>query len=243
MSDNNLSHEDLVNDILGSIPDVETMEVKLPSLGRLYGLNSEYVHLRAMTFEDEKALLRLKNKNEAVNLLISRCVEENINPRDLIPQDKIFLVVNIRNLSVGPNYDINITCGNCNKVNPVSIDVLETFSCDYPEEPLAQTTEIELPVIKKKVVVRRATSDELEQPQEKLYNDIWKFVHSIEGIQSGQVIYDVVSRLPRKDIHAIVNSISCSELGLNTKFLFICSECEHEEVNDLTMQPDFFTMR
>ena len=243
MSNNNLSHEDLVNDILGSIPDVETMEVKLPSLGQLYGLKSEYVHLRAMTFDDEKALLRLKNKNEAVNLLISRCVEEDINPRELIPQDKIFLVVNIRNLSVGPTYDINITCGNCSKVNPVSIDVLNTFICEYPDEPITKTVEIELPVIKKKVVVRRATSEELEQPQEKLYNDIWKFVLAIEGIQSGQVIYDVVSRLPRKDIHQIVNAISCTELGLNTKFLFICSECNHEEVNDLTMQPDFFTMR
>lgn len=235
--------DDLVSEILGSIPEVERSEVRLPSLGKIYGLESEYVHLRAMTFEDEKALLSLKDKTQAVNLLISRCLEEDIDPRNLIQQDKIFLIVNIRNLSVGSDYEFSITCGECGTVNEAKVDVLNTFTCTYPEEPLERNVEIELPVIKKKVVVRRATATELEQPMDKLYENLWKFVVAIAGNSSTKVKYEVINKLPRKDIHAIVKALGGEEIGLNTDFFFVCAECGHEEVSDLALNPDFFTMR
>jgi len=244
MSNNVEQNDTIIQEILDSIPQVDTMQVKLPSLGKnLYGLKSEYVTLRAMTFDDEKALLRLKNKADAVNLLIARCVEEDLDPRELISQDKIFLVVNIRNLSIGSDYNISITCGNCGNNDHLKVNVLDTFKCNYPEKPIEQEVEIELPVIKKKVVVRRATSQELEQPQEKLYDDIWRFVLSIEGISSGQFIYDIVNKLPRKDIHEIVKYMGCDEIGLDTRFMYTCSKCGAREESDLTTQPDFFTMR
>jgi len=235
--------DDIVSQILGSIPEVERAEVRLPSLGKIYGLESEYVHLRAMTFDDEKALLALKDKSQAINLLISRCLEENIDPRSLIQQDKIFLIIQIRNLSVGSNYDVDIFCNSCNEKNSFTVDVLNTFSCNYPDEPLEKTREIELPVIKQKVVVRRATATELEQPTEKLYQNLWRFVVSIAGNSSTKVKIEVMDKLPRKDIHAIVNALGSSEIGLNTNFLFQCEHCGFEEVNDLTTSPDFFTMR
>lgn len=233
----------LVSEILGSIPEVERAEVRLPSLGRIYGLESDYIHLRAMTFDDEKALLSLKDKTQAVNLLISRCLEEDIDPRSLIQQDKIFIIVNIRNLSVGNEYEFNITCSECGKVNEAKVDVMNTFTCTYPEEPLEKIVEIELPVIKKKVQVRRATSTELEQPMDKLYQNLWKFVVAIEGNSSTKLKFEVVNKLPRKDIHAIVKSLGSDEVGLNTDFFFTCAECGSEEVSDLALNPDFFTMR
>ena len=98
----------LVSEILGSIPEVERAEVRLPSLGRIYGLESDYIHLRAMTFDDEKALLSLKDKTQAVNLLISRCLEEDIDPRSLIQQDKIFSYFFSNLLRIFCNMSINL---------------------------------------------------------------------------------------------------------------------------------------
>jgi len=236
------SVDDIVNSILENVPEIGTNRVRLPSLGQIYGLDSEYVTIRGMTFDDEKALLAVKDKAQAIDLLISRCVEENINPRKLIAQDKIFIVVNIRSLSVGSNYDVSITCGNCSEVSKVSLDVLDVFKCNYPEAPVSQTVEIELPVSKKKVVVRRASSVELENP-EKIYDNLWSFIESIEGIINGQVRLEVVKKLPLKDIHAIIRALNCDDIGLDTAFIFQCFECGHEEVTDLSLNQDFFMMR
>ena len=237
------SVDEIVNSILENIPEVERAEVRLPSLGKMYGLDSDIVHLRALTFDDEKALLGLKDKRQALNFIISRCMEEQIDPNILIQQDKMYLIVCIRNLSVGHKYDINVTCGECSQVSQLSVDVLETFRCDYPDEPLEPLIEFELPVLKKKIVVRRATATELEQPMEKLYENIWRFVNSIDGNSSTAVKLAVIGKLPRKDIHAIIEKISNNDVGLQTSFLFTCNNCGNEEVSDLLSNPDFFTMR
>ena len=244
---NNKSQEmnldDIVDSILDNVPQTESMTVRLPSLGKIYGLENEFVTIRGMTFEDERALVKLKNKTQAVNLLISRCVEEDLDPRQLIPQDKIFIIIHIRALSVGTNYDISITCGNCEKVSNLGIDVLNTFNCDYPEAPIEGTVEVFLPTIKKTALVRRASSSDLESNQDALYNRLWQYVKAIDGREETAVIMAVVNKLPIKDVHTIIDALSCEDISLNTEFIFECSECGHEEVTNLSLSNDFFTMR
>jgi len=78
---------------------------------------------------------------------------------------------------------------------------------------------------------------------QKLYDNLWRFVNSIDGIVSTAVKLAVVAKLPRKDIHAIIEKISNNDVGLQTSFIFTCDNCGHEEVSDLLNDPDFFTMR
>lgn len=237
------SVDDIVNELLGSIPQTQTSEVRLPSLGKIYGLESDIVHVRGMTFEDEKALLAARSRGQAVDMLISRCVEENINPRDLIPEDKIFLVVNIRVLSIGSEYTVKINCGNCEESSNLTIDVTDAFPVRYPEEALPRAREVLLPTIKKKALVRLASSEELENPEKNIYPKLWQFVQSIEGHSSAGVIMPVVSKLPIQDIHAIINGLSAKDIGLDTRFKFTCVHCNHEEETNLAISQDFFSMK
>ena len=237
------SVDDIVNSILSNAPQTDEKMVRLPSLGAIYGLKQDYVTLRAMTFDDEKALLNARNPSDAINMLISRCVKEDINPRDMIAQDKMFIVVNIRTLSVGNDYDLIITCGNCGHQNDVKIDVINTFPCDYPDEPISHTVEFELPVLKKKIVVRRATSSELEMPTTQLLEKLWQFVISIDGKSDGQIRHAVMQKIPRKDAHEIIKNLGCQGIGLDTRFMLTCENCQSEEVHNIAFNEDFFTMK
>jgi len=243
MNSNQVNIDDVVNEILGSIPQTQTSVVRLPSLGKMYGLKSPEITVRGMTFDDEKALLNVKNRSQAVDTLISRCVKEDINPRELIPQDKIYIVVVIRALSIGNNYDIKLSCNNCEEESTLTVDVLNTFECRYPEAPLEFIKEIELPSVKKKAKIRLATSNELEQSPQKLYASLSSFVVEIDGRREYAIISKVLEKLPLGDMHTIVKALSNDEIGLDTRFRFKCDHCSYEEETTLSISQDFFMMR
>jgi len=239
------SDDDIINKILENVSLVDDYrEVRLPSLGMgVYNLNSDSIHVRGMTFEDEKALASLKDKTKIMDILIERCVKEEINPAELLPQDKIYLMVHIRSISVGSSQEVAVTCPKCAKKSSVEVDVLETFPCTYPEEALQKDVELELPTLKKVVKLRRISSGDLEKyKNEELLNNLWRFVLIIDGNSNPKIRAKVIDKLPRQDIKVIISTIMCEEIGLDTRFMFSCISCGHEELTDFNFQDGFFTM-
>jgi len=239
----NQNVDDLVSNILGGIPKVEYSEVKLPSLATaLYGLETPYLHVRPMTFADEKAVAAAKKK-EGMDILLSRCVEENINPKNLLMQDKLAILFHLRAISVGNEYSFNITCNQCESINENVVDIINTFPCKYAEEPVERTVKLKLPESGKEVVIRRASSSDLEQDQMKILNELWRFMIEIEGITNAKVRAQVIDYLPRKDVHFIIKHVTLSDIGIDQKFLFVCANCGHQELEELKLTSDFFTMK
>jgi len=239
----NQNVDDLVKNIIGDIPQVQYSEVKLPSLGTsIYGLETPFVHIRPMTFADEKAVLASKKK-QGMNILLSRCIEEDIDPRTLLLQDKLTILFHLRAISIGENYEFNITCQECDTVNETRVDILKSFPCNYAEEPVEKTVRVKLPASGKEVVLKRALSYELEEDQLRVMNELWRYMIEIEGITNAKVRAQVVDYLPRKDIHFMVKEIMMSDIGIDQKFIFICSKCGHEELEELKLTSDFFTMK
>lgn len=239
------SDDDIINKILENVSLVDDYrEVRLPSLGMgLYNIPSDTIHVRGMTFEDEKVLASAKDKTKIMDILIDRCVKEDIDPAQLLPQDKIYLMVHIRSISVGSSHSVNVTCPKCSKKSTVEVNVLETFPCIYPNEPLERDVEIELPILKKKVKVRRLSSGDLERyKNEELLNNLWRFVLVIDGNSNAKIRAKVIDKLPRQDIKLIISTIMCEDIGLDTRFMFSCISCGHEELTDFSFQEGFFTM-
>lgn len=235
--------DDLVKNIIGEIPTVEYVEVKLPSLGTaIYGLETPFVHIRPMTFADEKVIISSK-KNSGMNILLSRCIEEDIDPKSLLVADKLAILFNLRALSVGNEYEFQIPCKNCETKSKTSVDVLKTFPCKYSEQPIEKTIRTKLPETQKEVVIRRASSFEVEEDQLRVINELWRYMLEIEGITNAKVRSQVIDYLPRKDIHFMVEQITLPNLGIDQKFLFHCSKCGHEELEELKLSSDFFTMK
>lgn len=235
--------DDLVKSIIGEVPKVEYEEVKLPSLGTtIYGLETPYVHIRPMTFADEKVIMSAKRK-AGLNILLSRCIEESIDPKTLLLRDKLAILFHLRALSVGNEYEFNTTCRSCETTSKTVVDVLKTFPCKYADEPIERTVKVKLPESGKEVVIKRASSSDLEEDQMKIVNELWRYMLEIEGITNAKVRSQVIEYLPRKDVHFMVEHITLPNIGIDQKFLFHCSKCGHEELEELKLSSDFFTMK
>lgn len=237
--------DDIVNKILGNVSSGEDYsEVRLPSLAtNLYDVPSDVINIRGMTFEDEKVIATLKDKSKVMDVLIERCVKENINAKQLIPQDKVFLMMHLRAMSVGPKYNFSVNCPKCEKKSEIELDVLDTFPCKYPEEPLQKVREISLPMLQKNVTVKRASSSELDAlGTAGLLTNLWRFVLSIDGHTNARIRAKVIDKLPREDIREIIKIITSEEVGLETRFMFGCSFCGHEELTEFEFHKGFFTM-
>jgi hypothetical protein len=238
----NQNVDDIVQEILGGIPVTEYAEVKLPSLATdMYELADPVIHLRPMTFADEKAILSVKNK-QGLNLLLERCIEEDLNPRNLLVQDKLTILFHLRALSVGPDYDLNVTCSECETASKITLNILESFPINYAEEPVTKTKTITLPVLGKEALIKRVSSYELEQ-NDNILNELWRYVLEIAGNSNAKVRAQVIDKLPRKDIHYIIEEITLPNLGIDKKFIYKCSNCKHEEIKEMQLSTDFFTMK
>jgi len=238
----NQNVDDIVNDILGNLPQVEYVEVELPSRAtEMYGLTDPVLHIRAMTFEDEKIMLA--KKKGGMNALLARCIEEDIDPKALLMQDKLALLFNLRAISVGDTYDLEITCSECETKSQTTVDVLQSFPVKYADPPIQQKVTIMLPSIQKEAVVRRATSAEFEEKGQNIFDELWRYVIEIAGHTSAKVRAQVLSRLPRKDIHLIINEMTVPNIGIDQKFIFKCPKCDTEQLREMSLGPDFFTMK
>ena len=112
----------IIDDILKDLPTSVETEVILPSEAKLYTLKdpSSPITLRPMTFEDERALISGSKDVDPVTLLLQRCVT-NINIAELLPMDKLYLLMKLREISYGDEYKTTLICQHCRFENITTI--------------------------------------------------------------------------------------------------------------------------
>jgi hypothetical protein len=219
-------------------------KVILPSNCRFYK-NSTGVKIRPMNLEDEKAIALSKGKTkDPINVVLSRCVE-GVDIEDLLIIDKLALIFNLRAISYGDIYKTISICSECNAENDMDIPLL-SLPIDFIPDSVTDPREIILPILKKrvKVIFPRVSHEEYLYNKELVFNNLWRFVVSIDDITDKTLISKFVSdsRLPLKDVHTIINSISGIGYGVQTKVKFECASCKAHNVVDLPIGPDFFTV-
>ena len=239
-----LSEKEIIDTILVNMPTTEEVPVKLPSNNKFYSLMdpAKPITVRAMTFEDERAMMSHKNVNvDILNTLLTRCVS-NINVSHLLQMDKLYLVMKMRELSYGNEYKANINCNGCKKDNEVTFTLSE-MPVNYLEEDATDPMEITLPVLQKDILLRRPrVEDETYfSNAEFAIANLWRFVESIDGHTEKGVISKVIPQLPLKDAHALLDALSGNTYGIDTKVRFVCNFCSHNEVMELPITTDFFT--
>lgn len=239
------SEEEEINNILEHLPSEVAVQVEVPSRGRFYGSNFDETQLvvRPMTFEDEKAILTSQGDAniDSSNLLLSRCVE-GIDPETLLLIDKLFLILKIRELSYGSEYKIQVTCEKCKSENRLSIELDQLINNPIPED-YVDPKEIELKRIKKTCTVKlpRVMDEKYLTNNDKILDQIWRFVPEIGGSKDKSIIAKVIKRLPIADLHTIVNAVSNTDYGIQTDVKFVCSKCSSHNAISLPITPNFFS--
>ena len=237
------SYDDAVDKILEHLPTEVETSIEVPSRCKLYNLldPTAPISIRPMTFEDEKIISSTTEKDKLVNILIDRCVS-NININELLIFDKLYLLLKIREVSFGKDYNVEDICGACGYHNEITFDI-SNFKLNQVPEDLEDPREVELPTLKKTAKVRfpRVPDEKFLQRTAEVMDQIWRFVTEIDGNANKTVIHKVIEKLPSRDVHVLVHSIFGTDYGINTRATYSCDNCENSNIADLSCPQDFFS--
>lgn len=235
----------VIKDLLAKAPLQEKITVELPSHNKFYKLiePSSPITLRPMNFEDEKSLVSNKNVNaDVLNILLGRCVS-NISIGSILLFDKLYLLMKLREISYGENYQATISCSQCRRENNITFDLTQ-LQINYVEDDATDPTTVTLPVIDKKVKLRfpRIEDEKYFNNLDALTGNLWRFVEEVDGHTKKTVISGVLKKLPLKDMHTLIDTIQGKKYGIDTQVRFACNYCSYHEKMDLPITADFFTV-
>lgn len=127
-------------------------EIILPSMGKFYdgtnGPTNGKLHIRPMTGAEEQILAtqRLVKKGVAINMIFDKCIKESkqYSSEKLLESDRNFLLIYLRGISYGPEYDVEVTCPVTDRVFNYTINLdtdLSVTRCpeDFGPENLHDT--------------------------------------------------------------------------------------------------------
>lgn len=231
----------IIDDILKELPTDTAVEVDLPSECRVYNLEDPGapITVRPMTFEDEKALVSARKDQDPVNLVLQRCTT-NIKIADLLSMDKLYLIMKLREISYGDDYNTLLVCSHCKAENPTTVKLSQLNVNPVPDDFQDPIT-VTLPVINKEAKVRlpRVRDERVLMDSEEALNQIWRFVVEIDGHTDKSIIAAVVDKLPLKDVRTVLKAIK-TDYGVDTKVKFECNNCGGVTVVDLPIDANFF---
>tara|TARA_R110002051_G_scaffold167858_2_gene238553 strand:- start:29198 stop:29941 length:744 start_codon:yes stop_codon:yes gene_type:complete len=231
----------IIDELLKNLPPETSVEVSLPSENRVYSLPDPLalVTLRPMTFEDEKSLISSPKGQDPINIILNRCCS-NINIGELLPMDKLYLIMKLREISYGDDYHTNLICPSCKEENPTVIRLSQLNVNPVPDN-FQDPTEVALPSIKKKAKVRlpRLSDEKYMKTTEESLSNIWRFVTEIAGHTDKHIIASVLEKLPIKDMRIILKAMK-TDFGVDTKVKFNCAGCSTQSVVELPIDSNFF---
>ena len=133
--------------------DVE--KVKLPSLGYLYADVTEdedilngFIKLKSMTVAEEKILStqRYQKTGNIPRIILDRCIQSNIDAKDILLYDSNYLFFFLRQISYGDEYNFEITCQNsiCEKKFQHTVKISE-LNFESLKEGIEEPIVVKLP--------------------------------------------------------------------------------------------------
>lgn len=261
-----VSKEDVMRKDFGL--DIPTSLVPLPSQGLVYPETDvlhgkDSVEIRGMTTREEDILMSraLIRKGTVISELIKSCVvTPGVDVQGLIGGDRNALMVSVRILGYGADYQGSVDCPKCEHKNEIEVNLndLNIKSLNvHPVEIGTNRFSFRLPVSGKDVVFKFLTGKEeeeilatLEAKKKKgIQNDnvittrLMHSVVSVGGITDKSKLANFISFMPAKDSVALRHYMDEIEPGIDMKFDFSCKSCEHWEVMPLPLGPTFFWPR
>ena len=241
--------------------------IPLPSGGRLYSLVTTdtdvlkgFIRMRPMTIKEEEILStsRFAKTGSTTRMIIDRCLDSEIDAKDILLYDSNFLLFYLRKISYGDEYQFPLTCANpvCEKKFDHKINIsqlsFETLPEDF-EEPIV----VGLPVSKytvKVILPRLYHSEEIymrnmnrkkrsDEEDKRLVDNI--IVTTIEIIDpDGKAISrgdweEFINSLPAMD-RAELTKASSYTTGVDKLQDVACPYCGSDFSGTVPIGPEFF---
>lgn len=239
-------------------------QITLPSMGRFYdgtdGPVNGKLNIRPMTGEEEQILAtpRFVKKGIAINMIFSRCIQENIKPENLLSVDRTFILIYLRGISYGTEYEVEIKDPESDRkfTTVIDLDSLEVENCPADYGPNLMDT---LPKTGLSVSYRLSRGrDEIalqEYREKRLKNSgdgasddslIYRtaqLVDEIQGVTDKQELQILIKNLPIQDVSYLRNLVTEPPFGIDTKVTVLSPLTSDEFQIELPLEANFFFPR
>lgn len=238
-------------------------EITLPSLGKFYngvnGPSDGKLHIRPMTGAEEQILAtqRFVKKGIAMNMIFDKCIKESKQypSENLLVADRNFLLIYLRGISYGPEYDVKIMCPFTDKEFNYTIDLnLDIKQC--PEEFNVNSLEGVLPRTnypfsyrlpngsdEQKITDHRDRNtkfDNANKADDTLLYRTALLINEIGEISDEKEILVLLKNLPILDVAYLRNLTTNEPFGVNTKILITSPYTGEEFETELPFDTNFF---
>jgi len=253
-----------LNAILNALKqnNISYEEIMLPSKGKFYdgtdGPTNGIINIRPMTGEEEQILAtpRFVKRGNAINMIFNKCIRENINPENLLSEDRTFLLIYLRGISYGTDYEIQIKCPDTEKQfnTTIDLDTLEVKRCPDDFGPNSLSGILPKSELRFSYRLSRGKDDaEVQQYREskiKAYGEtasddtitfrIAQLINSIGSITNKEELKVLIRSLHIQDVNYMRNIINNPPFGMDTN-VSILSPYSNEEFDiDLPLDSGFF---
>lgn len=237
-------------------------EIKLPSRGRFYdgdnGPEDGILHLRPMTGDEEQILTqpRFVKKGTAINMIFQRCLKEGFRPEHLLSVDRTYMLIWLRGISYGQEYEVDVTCPFTDRKFPATID-LGTLLVNYCPNDYGPDLTDKLPASGFRFSYRLSTGKDEQDVQD--YRDVVLrrsngeagnddslmyrtalLLNDVEGVTDKQELLVLLKKLPIKDVAYLRNAVTEPPFGTDTKVTLFSPYTSDEFEIDLPLETAFF---
>jgi hypothetical protein len=256
-----------LNAILNTLKQHSTHyeEVLLPSKGRFYdgtdGPINGIINIRPMTGEEEQILAtqRFIKKGIAINMIYSKCILENIRPENLLSQDRTFILIYLRGISYGTDYEVQVKCPETDRQfnATIDLDTLEVIRCPDNFGPDSLSGVLPKSGFKFNYRLSRGKDEtDLQNYREskiKAFGEttsddtltyrIAQLINSIENIVNKEELKVLIRSLPIQDVNYIRNMINNPPFGMETNVSILSPYSNQDFEIDLPLDSGFFFPR
>ena len=240
---------------------------QLPSRGLLY-TNGEIdpsatdaeIHVHAMTAFDE---ITMKNPSmlfsgKALTQVLRTTIPEILKPEELYSKDVDAIMIFLRLVTYGPEYELSINhgCENATDHNYM-VNLQDTLNKIQYLDPTLFDTEYKVKLdngqtvllqpVKYKHVIELLRDNEkkkelsVEDLQNNLRKSMLNIIKSVDGIEDRKMINEWITQLPAKSVNRIANQIDkTNDWGPKLDHTVICKDCGKEMEIDIPINPISF---
>lgn len=262
---NPVTSSNKLQEILEGIKEISSTyeEITLPSLGKFYngtnGPTDGKLKIKPMTGAEQNILAtqRFVKKGKAMNMIFDKCIKESKQypSENLLVADRNFILIYLRGISYGPEYDVEITCPFTDKKFPYTIDLnLDITQCPesfgpsdlhsiLPRTKLNFSYRLPNGSDEQRIVDHRDKNikfDNSEKADDTLLYRTALLINEIDEIDDEREILVLLKNLPIADVSYLRNLTTNEPFGVNTKILVTSPFTGEEFETELPFDTNFF---
>jgi len=209
------------------------------------------VTVMEMMGTEEALLTKVKKLKDgsAIETVMSRCVKEDIDMGELMIGDRYLIMVKLRQITHGDDYQFGARCPMCSESFDNSMDLSDVVSkIKFLEGEPDELHELTLPRTKQKVVwkhIRGKDEKTILKARKQAGDDDSSIIMSLRlhtvSIDGQERLHpDFPSNLPALDLRAFREDVADKACGIDTTVGVECPECGHDFRLEMPLSEDFF---